>query len=122
MDLQAKDPVGQVLLGLLGVVVSDLDVLLGAHCSPLSIGDILGGAACSATPVCCENNAVVSILSLVEVQALTLLCSFPWYPSDALSSSFERYRRHFPRSVHESVMPEVHIGDPNVRLLGYAIM
>ncbi|KAJ3535273.1 hypothetical protein NM688_g7001 [Phlebia brevispora] len=61
---QAGSPLGNLLLGLLGIVVSDLDVLLGADCTPLSIGEVLGGATCSATPVCCEDNSVDTLISI----------------------------------------------------------
>lgn len=60
MSLQAGGPIGKTILGLLGIVVADLDVLLGAQCSPLSIVGVLSGQTCSATPICCENNSIVS--------------------------------------------------------------
>ncbi|EIN08599.1 fungal hydrophobin [Punctularia strigosozonata HHB-11173 SS5] len=51
------------LLGLLGVVVSDVTALVGSNCSPISaVG--LGGNSCSAAPVCCENNQFNGLIAL----------------------------------------------------------
>ena len=58
-------------MGLLGVVVSDLEVLLGVNCSPTSILEILSGQTCTAHPVCCENNAKVSPVLLTFLCLLT---------------------------------------------------
>ena len=58
--LQAGSAAGAALLGLLGVVVQDLNVLLGLDCSPISVVGVGSGSECSASPVCCENNDVVS--------------------------------------------------------------
>ena len=43
------------LLGLLGIVLENLNIPVGLNCSPLSIIGI-GGNSCTAAPVCCENN------------------------------------------------------------------
>ncbi|KAI0812339.1 fungal hydrophobin-domain-containing protein [Irpex lacteus] len=51
---------GNILLDLLGIVVTGVDILLGIDCSPISVVGIGSGSACNASPVCCENNAVVS--------------------------------------------------------------
>jgi hypothetical protein len=56
---QANDPVVGALLGLLGIVLTDLTALVGLGCSPISVIGVGSGSACSATPVCCENNDVV---------------------------------------------------------------
>ncbi|EPQ50810.1 fungal hydrophobin [Gloeophyllum trabeum ATCC 11539] len=44
------------ILGLLGVVLDDLEALVGIDCSPIDVLG-LGGNSCSAHPVCCENNS-----------------------------------------------------------------
>ena len=59
MRTQAGSGLGGILLGLLNIVVTDLNILLGVDCNPLS-GVGIGGNTCDAHPVCCENNAVVS--------------------------------------------------------------
>lgn len=47
------------LLGLLGIVLQELDVLVGITCTPITVIGA-GGSECSASPVCCENNNFVS--------------------------------------------------------------
>ncbi|KAI0344563.1 fungal hydrophobin [Trametopsis cervina] len=49
---------GRALLGLLGLAVTEVDILLGLNCSPLPALSVGSGDTCSATPVCCENNSV----------------------------------------------------------------
>ena len=51
-----------MILGLLGVVLQDLDVILGLNCDPITGVGVGSGNACSSVTVCCENNAVVSTL------------------------------------------------------------
>ncbi|EIN05028.1 fungal hydrophobin, partial [Punctularia strigosozonata HHB-11173 SS5] len=53
---KATDPSASALLGLLGIVLSDVDVLVGLTCSPISVIGA-GGNSCSANPVCCEDNS-----------------------------------------------------------------
>ncbi|KAI0360649.1 fungal hydrophobin [Trametes cingulata] len=60
----ASDPVGSLLLGLLGIVVEGVDVLLGLDCSPISVIGVGTGNACSANTVCCENNNVGGLISI----------------------------------------------------------
>ncbi|EIW85892.1 fungal hydrophobin [Coniophora puteana RWD-64-598 SS2] len=55
-----SDPFTGFLLGLLDIVINDVDVLIGIGCSPISI--LSGGDTCDADPVCCENNNFASIL------------------------------------------------------------
>ncbi|KAF5346289.1 hypothetical protein D9758_011495 [Tetrapyrgos nigripes] len=51
------------LLGLLGVVIQDLNVLVGVTCSPISVIGV-GGDSCSAHPVCCENNNFKGLIAI----------------------------------------------------------
>ncbi|KIK58521.1 hypothetical protein GYMLUDRAFT_202365 [Collybiopsis luxurians FD-317 M1] len=58
----AGSGLGSLVLGLLGIVVDDLDVLLGIDCSPITIIGV--GSTCSAQTVCCEDNAVGGLISI----------------------------------------------------------
>ncbi|KAH8118792.1 fungal hydrophobin-domain-containing protein [Phellopilus nigrolimitatus] len=60
---EASSASGQQLLGLLGIVLDDLNVLLGVTCSPISVIGI-GGNSCTAAPVCCENNNFNGLISI----------------------------------------------------------
>ncbi|KIP08222.1 hydrophobin [Phlebiopsis gigantea 11061_1 CR5-6] len=59
---------GQDLLGtlegLLGVVLGDVTGLLGLGCSPISVVGVGSGNACTASPVCCSNNAVGGLINI----------------------------------------------------------
>ncbi|TFK99156.1 fungal hydrophobin [Pterulicium gracile] len=60
---KADGPAASVLLGLLGVVLQDLNVLVGIQCSPVTvIGG--GGAGCDAEPVCCQNNTFKGLIAI----------------------------------------------------------
>ncbi|KAJ3476692.1 hypothetical protein NLI96_g10990 [Meripilus lineatus] len=52
-----------LILGLLGIVVSPVNALVGLNCSPISVIGV-GGSGCSATPVCCQNNNVGGLISI----------------------------------------------------------
>ncbi|KAJ4474837.1 hydrophobin [Lentinula aciculospora] len=58
----AGSAAGSLLLGLLGIVVQDLNVLLGLNCSPITVIGTSG--SCSAQTVCCEDNAVGGLISI----------------------------------------------------------
>ncbi|KAM5536392.1 hypothetical protein V8D89_009931 [Ganoderma adspersum] len=56
---------GSALLSALaeiGVNVQDVTGQIGLQSSPLSVVGVGGSSACSASPVCCQNNNVVSVL------------------------------------------------------------
>ncbi|KAF5354399.1 hypothetical protein D9758_010749 [Tetrapyrgos nigripes] len=57
-----SDAVSSVL-GLLGVIIDDLDVLVGLTCDPISVIGV-GGDSCSATPVCCEDNTFNGVIAV----------------------------------------------------------
>ena len=60
---QASDPATSKLLALLGVVLQDLNVLVGLQCSPITV--IGGGdASCDAEPVCCQNNTYGGLIAI----------------------------------------------------------
>ncbi|KAF4577445.1 hypothetical protein EYR36_005434 [Pleurotus pulmonarius] len=56
---KADSPSVTSILGLLGIVLSSVDVLVALTCSPLTVIGV-GGTSCSAQTVCCENNNFVS--------------------------------------------------------------
>ena len=53
----------QGLLGLLGIVLSNVDVPVGVTCSPISVIGI-SGTSCTAQPVCCENNDFNGVVAI----------------------------------------------------------
>ncbi|KAI0675092.1 fungal hydrophobin [Trametes maxima] len=59
----ASSQEAQSVLGALGVVVGDITAAVGFGCSPISVVGA-GAGACSATPVCCENNSFGSLISI----------------------------------------------------------
>ena len=58
---------GSALLGLLGVVLQDVNVGLGLDCSPISVVGVGSGSACSGTTVSCTNGVVVSVVSYLGI-------------------------------------------------------
>jgi hypothetical protein len=52
-----------LILGLLGIVVQGVDVLVGLTCTPITVIGI-GNGACSATPVCCEDNSFKGLINI----------------------------------------------------------
>ncbi|ESK86850.1 hydrophobin [Moniliophthora roreri MCA 2997] len=51
------------LLGLLSIFLSDLNVLVGITCSPISVLGV-GGTGCNAQPVCCQNNSFNGVVAI----------------------------------------------------------
>ncbi|OCH89174.1 fungal hydrophobin [Obba rivulosa] len=60
----SSSPAAANLLGLLGIVLEGVDVLLGIDCSPITVIGVGTGSSCSATTVCCEDNAVGGLISI----------------------------------------------------------
>ncbi|KAL0567377.1 hypothetical protein V5O48_014615 [Marasmius crinis-equi] len=60
---QASDPSAAAVLGALGIVLDDLNVLVGLNCSPITV---IGGGngACSSTTVYCEDNSHGNLISI----------------------------------------------------------
>ncbi|KAK0200386.1 fungal hydrophobin [Desarmillaria ectypa] len=52
-----------VLLGLLGVVLSDVTALVGITCTPITIVGV-GGTGCNQQSVCCQNNTFNGIIAI----------------------------------------------------------
>ncbi|KAL1947115.1 hypothetical protein VTO73DRAFT_14076 [Trametes versicolor] len=61
---KASAPSAAKLLGLLGVVVQDVDVLVGLTCSPITVIGVGSGSSCSASTVCCEDNSHGGLISI----------------------------------------------------------
>ncbi|PCH38992.1 fungal hydrophobin [Wolfiporia cocos MD-104 SS10] len=60
----ASSAAGSQLLGLLGIVLEDADVLLGLDCSPLDVVGVGSGSECNAEPVCCTENGIGDLISI----------------------------------------------------------
>ncbi|KAI0755679.1 fungal hydrophobin [Fomes fomentarius] len=55
---------GSSVLGLLGIVLDDTNIVLGLQCTPISIiGAGLGGS-CANQAVCCQDNSHGSLVSI----------------------------------------------------------
>ncbi|KAM5537115.1 hypothetical protein V8D89_009261 [Ganoderma adspersum] len=61
---KASDAGAAAILGLLGIVLQDLNVLVGLTCSPISVIGVGGSNSCSANAVCCQNNNVGGLISI----------------------------------------------------------
>ncbi|KAF5393175.1 hypothetical protein D9757_001292 [Collybiopsis confluens] len=59
----ASSSVVGLLLGLLGIVLSDLNVDVGLTCSPISVVGV-GSSGCSAQAVCCQDNSHGGLISI----------------------------------------------------------
>ncbi|KAL5480796.1 SC3_5 [Sanghuangporus weigelae] len=59
----ASSPASSALLGLLGIVLQNVNVLVGLTCSPISVIGV-GGSGCNAHPVCCEDNSFNGLISI----------------------------------------------------------
>ncbi|KAL1742957.1 Sc3 protein [Schizophyllum fasciatum] len=59
----ANNQSASLLLGLLGIVLQDLNVLIGISCTPISV---LGGGdnECTSQTVCCENNSFNGLINI----------------------------------------------------------
>ncbi|RDX49785.1 fungal hydrophobin [Lentinus brumalis] len=51
---ESSDPAIASQLGLLGIILSGLNVLVGLDCSPITV---IGGSGCSGTTVTCTDNS-----------------------------------------------------------------
>ncbi|KAI0333062.1 hydrophobin-251 [Cubamyces sp. BRFM 1775] len=61
---KAGSAAGSALLGVLGIVVQDVNVLLGVDCSPITVIGVGSGSSCSANAVCCSDNSHGSAVSI----------------------------------------------------------
>ncbi|TFK31007.1 hydrophobin [Crucibulum laeve] len=59
----ASGPTASKLLGLLGVVVQDLNVIVGITCTPITVIGV-GGDSCTSQAVCCEDNSFHGVVAV----------------------------------------------------------
>ncbi|RDX49772.1 fungal hydrophobin [Lentinus brumalis] len=57
----ASDPAIAKQLGLLGIVVQDVNALIGVNCSPITV---IGSSSCSTTTVTCTDNSHGGLVAL----------------------------------------------------------
>ncbi|KAL1699554.1 Sc3 protein [Schizophyllum commune] len=63
VEQQANSKSASLLLGLLGIVLQDLNVIVGLGCTPITVIGA-GGNGCEATTVCCENNEFNGLINI----------------------------------------------------------
>ncbi|KAI0694083.1 fungal hydrophobin-domain-containing protein [Cerioporus squamosus] len=61
---KASDPAAAGILASIGVVVQDINALVGLTCSPVTVIGVGTGDSCDAQTVCCENNSFGSLISI----------------------------------------------------------
>ncbi|THG98444.1 hypothetical protein EW026_g3748 [Hermanssonia centrifuga] len=59
--IPASSADGVAILKAIGVDLSDLNVLLGLTCSPISVVGVGSGSACNSSPVSCSDGVVGGI-------------------------------------------------------------
>ncbi|KIK52940.1 hypothetical protein GYMLUDRAFT_49618 [Collybiopsis luxurians FD-317 M1] len=59
----ASDAAATKILGLLGIVLQDLNVVVGLTCSAVTVVGV-GSSGCSAQTVCCEDNSHGGLISI----------------------------------------------------------
>ncbi|KAI0766806.1 fungal hydrophobin [Irpex lacteus] len=64
MTISSTSDPANILAELLGIVLGPIEALLGLGCTPISVVGVGSGSECSATPVCCNNNAVGGLISI----------------------------------------------------------
>lgn len=63
--MQSQSAAGAAILKSLGVVLQDVNALVGLDCSPISVVGVGSGSACSGTTVSCSNGVIVSASRLL---------------------------------------------------------
>ncbi|OCH87289.1 fungal hydrophobin [Obba rivulosa] len=58
-----SDPIATILGGL-GVVVQDINAIVGVNCSPITVIGVGSGNACSGTTVSCSSNELGGLVQI----------------------------------------------------------
>ncbi len=61
------------MLSLIGVVVQDVDALVGLDCNPITVIGVGTGDQCNTQAVCCQDNNVVCAVLLCAMDVLFTL-------------------------------------------------
>ncbi|KAL1940958.1 hypothetical protein VTO73DRAFT_7594 [Trametes versicolor] len=61
---KASDPAAAGILALLGIVVQDVDAMVGLTCDPITVIGVGSSGSCSAQAVCCSDNSHGSAVSI----------------------------------------------------------
>ncbi|KAI0669389.1 hypothetical protein C8Q78DRAFT_992976 [Trametes maxima] len=92
---QASSPAASQLLGLLGVVLQDMNVPVGLNCSPISVIGVGAGNGCSANTVCCEDNSFSNVFSFyVDYSVVEETSGESFQDADDLPHSAQALRQH----------------------------
>jgi hypothetical protein len=87
---KASDPAASLLLGLLGIVVQDVNVLVGLTCSPITVIGVGSGSWCVyVTSISCRSR----LTDISSSQQNTVCCQ------SVDTSKFATYERVFPYLV-----------------------
>ncbi|EIW52195.1 hydrophobin [Trametes versicolor FP-101664 SS1] len=61
---KANSAAATSILDSIGVVVQDVNALVGLDCSPISVVGVGAGNVCSAEAVCCQDNSHGTLISI----------------------------------------------------------
>ncbi|PPQ99481.1 hypothetical protein CVT24_005272 [Panaeolus cyanescens] len=57
-------PILGPIFSLLGIVVEPITAIVGVNCSPIDVLGIGAGGACTAQPVCCQDNSFHGLVAI----------------------------------------------------------